>query len=315
MKSAKHIFLVAYLVFCSSFVWAQAIPDASIFDAIRSMKEKAQDALKENQKLQEQYDRLLNKKSEIERRILEQKAKATDAQQNAGVIRQLQTQEQTKIQDYRKQIDSVQNDVLIHQTKNLVLKKQMLDMDEVLRGLKLKFADLQYEKRTLELDQKISELGFQDTKHSSEAELLQLRHRLDELKEQERTVLLEINNHDGERSNVLTQAEKLAEEISGFEKDYSALLDQKKQIVHKKKISGKSDKLVEMEQQIFVKEKELKALQDEVQKLEKEYADVDGAVRDTIEKQNSHQQMVQDIIALDKENQMLREQIAAQSAK
>ncbi|MBF0479297.1 MAG: hypothetical protein HQL26_07415 [Candidatus Omnitrophica bacterium] len=300
-----------FTIFCasSSPLWAQSVPDGSILRAITVLKEKSSAALTANHKLQAEYDQVMQQKAALEQQISDVKKNSQTSAETSEVIRAMQAQETEKIAEYRKQVATVENDVMVHQAKNLALKKQMLDLEEETRVLKLKFADLQYEKRKLELDIKINELGLQNKKHERTAEVNDLRAKLDDYKDKEKKVLLEINDWESKRGDALGAAEKMAGDIGDLEKEYADLIDQKQQVSRQDKVSFKDERLVEIDRQRMEKEKQKKDLQLEVQGLERDYSDLDGAVRNTIEQQKSHQALVEQIIALDKENQLLREEI------
>jgi len=141
------------------------------------------------------------------------------------------------------------DDVLLRKSRNAHLSRELIDTNERKRFLKLQLADLEIEKRQLELDIKLKKYLLDDDRSQKSNKLALLEDELRGSLERERELeekITELKTEDfsPEKVNRIKQENRmLSDEIKGTEKDlqaeYDALDDTIKMSAKRKKLKSK----------------------------------------------------------------------------
>ncbi len=227
--------------------------------------------------------------------------------------RQLETLKQSH-KDYKNssfaltETEKIENELLIKQSKHFYLKGQLLDVEEKIRLAKMQLADLKFQKEELSLNLKTKMFSFNEEKRKQDEEKARYNAALRANLEKEKTLLQKIRRLEEDSSYFTDKTKKIRGEVDFLKKQVENFKVQKE-------LSDKEISLIK-KKQLFVnksfedvlklKTEMKRKLEDEVLRVEKEYANLDKMVEQSASFRQRQQELMKQVIEVDKANQSLR---------
>jgi DNA repair exonuclease SbcCD ATPase subunit len=207
----------------------------------------------------------------------------------------------------------VQNEILIKKSRVSHLSAQLIDAEDKEHLWQLQLANLETQKRELNIEGNVKQLSAEEIQEKKEAELAKIQQAIDENIQQEQNIYRRIKELESRKGNSFKTDEQLTQENADLELDIASLerrtalnlkenaILEKKKLLVEKSHGGVSDE----NRQAY------RALQDEVALLEEEYAQMDETIEHSLDQQERQKELIRAVIEIDKQNQQLRERINA----
>jgi hypothetical protein len=307
IKSFKFIVLIVLILQAATLAHAES----ESYVAFQTIQKEIATLAHENQLLKKQYE-ILNK--EREQLLAEHKMESQEAERiNALTQRRVegQMQGQSSVGALEREVERIRGDMMLKETRLSYLSGEMLGMEERQKLWKLKIADLQYEKEQLEMELKRKELLTSEKKHKQEIALLDLKQTLmGKIQEEEaiRAQMKILHEHGGDPMGYVRQLRKknesLRRELEQRRKDRAkrgqglSQLDEETPLLQS----------VATDNRVLTPE-DLARLEIEVAALEKEYTTLSEGIEASLSEQAQRKKMLVQVIAIDKQNQDLRQKI------
>ncbi len=213
--------------------------------------------------------------------------------------------------------DQVETELLLQESQKNALNLKAIDSDSVSKLWELKLADLQYQKRQLELEVKMASLTCKENLDKRKEELTALNKILQDNLSQAEALKKQISEMEKKadvspqqlseykiiNKRLEAQIEEKKREIGYFERENKLFEDKKNYIA--KSLDYDLEK---------VKEQKL-ILENLIKDLEKQYKGINQMVKASIVNQKQINDYTQEFINIDKENQKLRQEIEAAQKK
>ncbi len=290
---------------------------SSSYEEINMLKTNVYELLSENQNLQSEYEGLKKQYEQLAARLKEHENKLNSQKLNDQKNKHYREYQFDTISDLNKSVQQLQNDILIMDSRILYIKAQLIDLDDKESILRLKKADLSLEKQDLELELKRAVQNTQKPQVQQEDKLTRLKRTLEERLQQEENLKNLIIEIEQKQITTPAQEQELTQEIGRLEKELSQLKDLYD--IRQTEVELISSKMSYKEKSVDGVVRYKKDKKDDLEKtvtqLESEYMQMAEKIDNSYHKKQSHAQMVEDIIGIDKENQQLREKISTLQEK
>lgn len=308
-----YLMLCAIMVFgCSISGWAQESQTASDFffadKTIMEIQGNMINLVDENQTLQIEQSNLKRKIRNLEQQI--EGFKAANAELKRTDRFQIE-EEPTMIGRLRTETLQKDNSILILKSKLAQIKGALIDLEEQQRLWKMQLADLQYEKRDMEIQVNLKKSSLQENIQKEEKEVLTLKQELGNILKTGREVDEKISQTSRDILILPARLEGLIKESKQLQKEMVTVKKQesltRREILHwenKKELAVKS-----AESLTWMKKRSKEELEEEVQYLEQEYEKFNMLINDAFSEKKKREELTQQFIALDQENQKLRNEI------
>jgi len=215
-------------------------------DNFKYIKSEISRLMRENKKFETKYQAMKDQLDRI-RGVVEKK------EQNLEKISSQEWEENRSrereihlIKALYKDSEKLKEDLLLKKSRNAYLSGQLLDLEEKQRLWKLKFSDLDYLKREIELDIKMMDYELTRRNHSREKTINDLRKKIQDNLEGEREILSRISSIEegdyyspSKASNIEVENDVLEVRIQALENDLkfqkreSDILEKKKLLASK----------------------------------------------------------------------------------
>lgn len=209
-------------------------------------------------------------------------------------------------------LEGVEDDFLISKTKNESLRGDLMDTNEQQRLWLLQLADLNLEKRELQLKLREKEHLFSKIETAGNEEFDNLKAILQGNLAKEKDIIYLIEKaKEGKVSysrqiwGIEQENLQLKSNIRELKKELDFKARESNNLEDKKLFAGRSYKNI-----LLKKEREKIELQEKVKNLETVYHSLSTTVRTSLLSSKNKQKMMGEIIRIDKENQALRRKIA-----
>ena len=314
-KEYRILILISMLffVFCND-VFAQGYDYWEKKDNVELMNIKREISvlLAENTKLSSEYNSLRREfydiKAQAENVVFGIKAMEEKSLRSVG----MKDKRSKGLKEMRGNLKKLKDDALISKSRISYLKGKFLDREEKMNLWNLKFKELDFKKRELEM-----ELEMRSALH--ESEVLKEKEKLDRL-----TQALEQNLRKKQelKSHIIfqqTKGKEAAESIGRISMEIKFAEGKVKLLQKEKEYNAKMLVFLKDKRTIVVKEQELALwddeynkvfLKEEVKKLKQEQEEFTKSMQAALSRQTRKRELLDQVMGVDKKNQQLRRQIA-----
>ncbi|MDP8212860.1 MAG: hypothetical protein P9X22_06190 [Candidatus Zapsychrus exili] len=279
-------------------------------DVLGQIKKEAVSVEKINKELEHEHD-IVNKELNIfAKTIAQYKKKIISLKADLENLEGYQENSKDSFIE-QKSLQKLEDNILINKSKNIYLKGQLMDADEELRLKKMKLADSEYNLRQEKLDYKIKKHAFNEEQRRKKVDNNKLRKELQG--NLNKTIRIEQSLSDiGKRSAYFSESiQRLAEENKRLEDKIGEIEERKdfksKEVSLLKKKIEFARKSLEVD--VLPKEKKIRGLIGNVNKLNKEYNFLNDSLKSSLIMRDEKRDLMKKIIEHDKENQELIDKI------
>jgi chromosome segregation ATPase len=278
---------------------------------IDDTKKEIKDLLQENQRLTEEYDFLREKLSSLQTKVLELKQAVDEKKRSNEALEQFQNDQGSLRTKMKKDIEAMKREAAGIENEKALLLNQLKEEEKKTELWQLKLSDLQVKKRELTLELKLQEISRQELEQGQDEELEKLKVELAAQQEQEKLFEKELRSLQNESKKaepeidkaILTNKEMEAK-IASVKAQYEAQKRTNEELAKKNEELKKKAEAIPAD---LILEK--KTLDADIQKLEKELADVRKSIEGSADLMQKKSQLMNEIMRMDSENQELRKQI------
>jgi len=282
------------------------------YDKMNGIKAEIANLLELNQELESQYNVLTAEKDILQKKVNQHVKKFGKITRAA--VRTLDSQ---KIQGLtaeglKQDLEKMQHEILIKESRAAYLSGNLLDFEEKQRLLELQLEQLRLEKNELDMENKLAEYLYLESERGQSLDVVelevQLRRNLEKVEELNHAV----GQLEDIEQSVFPTIERLKKEISGLEEQLSDL-HHRMAFKEKENAYFKNRKLLltrKAESVVWEKEREKVKIELKANKLETQYQHLSNKVTSSLQSREQKHELMQNIIAMDKENQILREEIS-----
>lgn len=311
----KVLVLILFLAF-QSRLEAQEAADGA-FGALSGIKDRISRLMEDNAGLRAEYTELYNEYQNLQTNSFRHASEIENFKQNSENIQHARRGQKDKLTALEEDAQKVQADILLNETKAAFLKSNLMNMDDKQRLLKLQFADLEYQKRELEMELQLKTIAAQDKAAQYDKELQALKLQLQINLEKEAQLTHAISDFKSTAVAVPERAERLEgenreleDQIAELERKLDFKLRETDLLKNKRELGVKL-----MENGTFFKGKRKEDLEQKVAALEAQYNDFSQKMETSLTGQTKRKALMQSVIDIDKENQGLRDKIAELTEK
>jgi chromosome segregation ATPase len=283
----------------------------SSYEEINTIKIRIGELVVENKKLQTKYDQLKSEYDGLYSKYNLKREKILKVQGKDSKNDKYLDYQKNSITDLTKTVDQLKSDVLLTESKVLHVKGRFLDLQDKETLLKLKLADLDYEKQEKELDVKVKKGSFVKVRNQYQQEIGLLQKKLEEALQHEENLKGMIIEIEGDKISSPAKEKELKLEIGQLQQQLDELQDLKN--IKHIETSLLENKILYAEKSVqgvlkYKREKKI-SLAEKVEKLEGEYVQLAQQIETSLSQKQLQEDLVEDVIAIDKENQHLKDQI------
>ena len=303
----------------SSADLAESLPDSptdergisSHYDNFKALKQEVARLIEENKRLEAEYSSLKSNYDDLQMQIDQHRQRMAGREElYRGKVRERKSREDI-LRNLRSELEKTQDDVRAVESGKTHLSGRLTGADEQTSLWQIKLAELENRKNELEIELKYKEYLLEDAQHGTEETVDRNKTKLQEMLQREHALERHISElHfqiEAAPSRIQELGQRIEEtkaEVAGLEKknDFEARvntnLNNKKQYVAKI-----------VEDSLQQAETQKRRLQDSLKQMEGEYAALDVKVSGFLSMKNEKQKLVQEVINVDKANQILRSRI------
>ncbi|MCA9400177.1 MAG: hypothetical protein KC713_01020 [Candidatus Omnitrophica bacterium] len=313
MKKNISIILTCMLILpCLASAQQDRIYQNSSLNAIDSIKNEIQSLIIRNKSLKAEQEKLLREMQSLEETV-ETKNKTvkrlkSEAQKASDIYARHKEVLEYPIEDP----DQLKSEILLQESKNKFLMGQLMDVQDQQKVRKLKLADLQFEKRSLLLELKEKEFHYEEQSRKYEMEIARLQDELEFHLSQEQEIQMMLQQLQAERETFPHLIQRLKQENEDLEHKINHLNRRieftKRENTHLKNKRALFTKVNEGD--LISSKNTLETLQEEVSQLRMAYDTLSDKAQSRLSARKEKTEILKQIVDLDKENQVLREQIA-----
>lgn len=312
----KKLLIPAILLALATNLRAQETPDQG-FGTLDDLKMRVDRLLEENKKLKAEYQDVYAEHQRLQGLTNQYGSQIEKLRDNSKNMENTRKGQKGKLAYLKEDLEKAQGDILLKETKNALLKGNLLDVDDQQRLLKLQYADLEYQKRELEMELQLKTIDVQDKALAQEKELQALKLQLQDSLGQEAQLAYQLKEIETTTVGAPQKAEQLEKENKELE---SRVMELERQVEFKTKENSllKDKELLNtksLENGLSSREEKKKDLQKKVDALEAKYNKLNQDVETSLTDQNKRKELTQKVIEIDKENQNLRDKIAELTEK
>jgi len=309
-RSLIFIYLCGILV-CSRYASAQG------YESFTRIKEKIAVLLVEHKKLKARYDFLRKDFLALKEAVEQKEQEIKDIRNQGNQVHLSRQQVKDFINNSQQRLEELRNEILLKESKNVYLTGELVDVDEKQRLRKLQLSELQIQKRALQMDLKLKDMGKKDREKTNKAPLEDLQKNLKKIQDEEQELIRTIAVIEEKRSSQPQKArvlklenEKLEREIAEWKRKQS-LKDRELAYLKDKKEFERNSVMEEL----IGKRTEKAVLEEELKQKELKYKALDEAARISLEQQEKERELLAEIVTMDQINQELRKQVSDLKAK
>ena len=326
MKAISRFILITISILCISLssiflcdAWSQNeeyFSDPSSFQSknygqMHSMKAEITELLRVNHTLSREYNSLYTEYQSLQSQANQYTDEQNFLQDNLDETRRKRQEKTAVIRKLGQELDVMQNEIILKESKNAFMRGELLDFDEKQRLRRLQLKDLEYEKRELEMQIEMRSFHEEDVKRDQKEELNELKRDLQKYIEKEQDLRGQIEEI---KADALNFSKKIDDyEIDNFDLDVKIKQAKMKRDLMQKQISIMKDKMLIHERSqsipLIDKEREKVALQEAVQALQDRYNSLNQKVQTSLSMKSKNQELMKNVIEIDRENQGLRDRI------
>ncbi|MCA9399714.1 MAG: hypothetical protein KC618_08190 [Candidatus Omnitrophica bacterium] len=312
MNVKSAIFAFPFLVILAVTVSAEEDSrfESYNYRAITEIKGEVTQLLSENQQLKQEHNIL---QEQLNALMLIRQDKQTQVKELADKTGAFWMQNES--QSYDKALEgnflNLEKDLASQNARLNYMNSELMDLDERHRLWKLYLADLEYQKRELQLKLKLKEAEAIENNRDRAEDISRIRREIMTTREKHQRLKAEIGRLDQTVDGVTTQAKKLLTENKALEQQNMVLERRvdirysENQLVRDKIAYTKKLKEAPVLDQL----KEKNTLEDEVARLEKDYEQLNRALVSSWNQQQMERKLINNVMAIDKANQGLKEKI------
>jgi len=310
-KTITPLFLLSVL-FASQGVFAKSNPqEGYAYQDITEIKKQVSGLLEENRQLKAQHENLRNELNMLQSKVDNARKNLSGAEKRTLDKRQKYRMSGEIVKIFDGDVNRLKNEILIQKSKESFLKAKLIDYDKEIELWKLKSKKAKYEIRQLEL--KIKRKQFQVSEQNKDKSDIsqQLNDEITQAKKKKEELLNEINEINAQSS---TYPELIIElQKSNFELQKQLTKISSQQRIKDKEVAILQDKKIlkelEFKKDFEDYEFERRKLRNNVEQLDQDYNALNNMVDLSLTKKSEKRVIMQDIINLDKENQILLQKI------
>ncbi len=307
------IVLIGLLVGFATSISADMHEDQlKVAQELRLLKIQISTLMLEKKQLEEQQVTLQSEYSHVKKQFAEVMRDVIAVDADFLKDRQLRVKHERMVRDLGFQVDDIQDEYLIQKFKNAYLSRELIDKKELHSLRRLQLSDLQLQKRDLELDVKWREFERDEASFKAKEELVVLQRNLQKNITKARELTMVVSQVDKGQS--LAPRKKALENRRGQLTEKYKQLKERLQILQESKIHlednqrlAKKSFLAPLKQKRAVRE-ELKI---HVEDLEEQYRSLSSVVQESFSRKKRFQSLMEEMVILDRENQLLRKRIGA----
>ena len=291
-----------------------AAGDLTVFDEIR---QEVQGLLTEYRELY-QRNIVLQKRIDRARSELVKKEREAKANRTTGPWLDLQEEPVVEtVEGLQKAIEDKKNEVLLLESRVVFLKTQLLDREDREKAWELRLKEARYQRRMLQMDLKLKEADQEEMMKKYGGSLEDLRQSLKRWQEQERLWEDKVRAAEARLKAYPDEIRKM--KAANVELSRQIKEKQRQQAMKDKELVYLRDKKVLVRHQndgmILAKKNQKLDLEEQIAKAEKEYQELENALNLSLEWQARKRKLVDEMVRIDRENQILKKKIAERQAR
>ena len=274
-------------------------------------KEKERADLEENQALETEHARLKEEFLKIQLAVEEEQK---ELEVMKGRLPQKKSSKGQKPAGDEKEaaLKKFEDNILLLQSKNSYLTKVLLELEETQPARKLQSEDLQYQKKSLEMEAKLKDFSLQQAQSKRAKELSQLKEELQNTIEEKQKLSQAVQDIELKKAQYPPQIEQFKTDNARLEKRLAQLSAQKD--LKQKEVELLKTKRMYltrvMEEERWPKEKEKADLEGKIEQLESQLEALNKTMDTSLASQQNKRKLTEELIKIDSDNQALRDKIA-----
>jgi hypothetical protein len=278
------------------------------FDRLNNLKKQLSGLLAENSRLEVEYSLLKQQFLDTSREYQSSVAELSQVKAREQKQLELSKDRQRQLQEMSKGLPDAESGALLLKSQVALLNKQLLDEEDKTRLMALKLADMEYEKRSLLLERQAGDFSRKTETVDQSQRLADLKQLYEKNLEREKEVLRLIDRTGEEGVDYDVTVLRLRTEIRDLQ-EQAGQLESRKKFKSEENALLRNKRLYEVrltENQIWQSEQQRLALEKQVGQLEDEYQRLDQTVAASLVRQTRKRELLDRIIAIDRENQSLK---------
>jgi len=273
--------------------------------------------VEENQRLSSEYRSLQQEYADLQKVVKQNENEMREIELESNSRSAREEEQKQLVKTYYEDLDGINNHILIQESQNMYLRGELLDVEESQGLMRFQLADLQNQKRELELQLKTKEFYSEEEHQKFQGEINSLKKKLKSYLEKEEEMMSQIREQEQGNSSLPQSVEKLRQKNEEFNDELTDL--QRKKDFKSREVEALEAKRLFLSESVKAlkeqKEKERVALQQRLEQLETEYAALNDTVTLVLLRQSVKRKLLDETIKMDKENQILRDRIAGLKEK
>jgi len=291
-------------------VYAQA-PASTSTSEFSSVKAEIEVLLEENRKLEIKHKWLKEEQVHLKEMIKKTKVAVREMEKLQGKDGSFFDSKENVVKGVKEDVKKKQSELLINESKSNYLLGESIDSQNSLQLWHLKLKDLEYQKRSLEMELEYRKYLLDDDAQDEKKSFVKMDQKIMSNVAERKKILKEIEILNKEKDSFPSVVSSMRDETAALEskiKEMQKLMEFKRRendILRNKLLY--SDKSVET---VFShRTEEQKLLNEIVVDLEIEYKNLREGVSMSLEDQKLKRQYMKEVVKIDKENQKLRQKI------